>query len=83
MDEENYVSESLFQTAFTAQMALLNQMMTMLQAIMKVLPREALMEALDAAAMDEHGSRAREAIAKLRGEKSIQDSLRDIEGLIQ
>ena len=86
MDDDKFVSRDVFRAVLTIQLGQLNQLLLQFNALVAVLVRaslispQALANALDAVGATEQGRKTAEAIAKLRGNATIEEILKDFEG---
>lgn len=89
MDQDEFVRQKDYQDALAAQFGLIQQLLSMVLALTKILTVHGLLtpelwaQCLNQAEMSEQAQKVREAAGRLRGGESIEDILKDFEGPLQ
>ncbi len=87
--EEQFVSVEMYEATVAAILSQISELCELFGALSRVLvehgivPKEVLVNAIEATHNEERAQKTREAIAKLRGSSPIEDILKDFEGPIQ
>jgi hypothetical protein len=87
--DEEFVSARLFRNSIAAQMAQTQQVLILVEALVKILqhqkllPPELVTRFLDESSATAQAEKTREAIARLRGDEELAFVLKDFEGTIQ
>ncbi len=89
MEEQGLVSFEMYEATVAAILSQISELSELFGALSRVLiergivPKEVLVNAIEATHNEEREQKTREAIAKLRGSSPIEDILKDFEGPIQ